>query len=100
LYYGTWDESLGADFLDKFQVTISFEDQCIYTNCENGCRRLQFVSEERGKAELKEEAPIRGIRNSIIDGDRGNQVATMKGNKQEVSEFWRVISPTITTGTA
>lgn len=70
----------------------------MYSNYENGSRRHPFVSEERSKAELKVEAPIRGIRNSIIDGDRGNQVATMKGNKKEVLEYWRVISPTITIG--
>ena len=54
----------------------------MYPNYENGSRRHPFVSEERSKAELKEEAPIRGIKNSIIDGDRGNQVATMEGNKK------------------
>jgi hypothetical protein len=70
----------------------------VYTKYENGSRRHPFVSEERSKAELKEEAPIRGIRNPIIDGDRGNKVATVKGNKKEFSAYWRVISPTITTG--
>ena len=30
---------LRVDFLDKFQVTISFKDQCMYTKDENGCRR-------------------------------------------------------------
>jgi hypothetical protein len=69
----------------------------MYTTYENGSRRHPFVSEERSRAELKEEAPIRGIRKPIIDGDRGNQVATMKGNKKEFSEYWRVISPTINT---
>ena len=53
---------LGVDFLDKFQVTISFEDQCMYTKDENGSRRRHFVSEEMSKAELKKVAPIRGIR--------------------------------------
>jgi hypothetical protein len=59
---------LGPDFLDEFQVIISFKDQCMYNKDENGSRRQQFVTEEMGKVELKERASIRGIRNSIIDG--------------------------------
>ena len=39
------DWILGADFLNKFQVTINFEDQCMYTKDENCSRRHQFVSE-------------------------------------------------------
>jgi hypothetical protein len=27
---------LGADVWDKFQVTVSFEDQCMYSKDENG----------------------------------------------------------------
>jgi hypothetical protein len=45
---------LVADVLDKFQVTVSFKDQCMYTSDENGSRRHQFVSEEMSTAELKE----------------------------------------------
>jgi hypothetical protein len=57
---------LGADFLNKFQVTVSFKDQCIYTN-ENGSRRHHFVNEEMNTAELMEEsaAIIRRIRNLL-----------------------------------
>ena len=58
---------LGADFLNKFQVAISFEDQCMYAKDENCSRRHQFVSEDISKAELKEEAPIREIRKSTIE---------------------------------
>jgi hypothetical protein len=63
---------LGADFLDKFQVTVSFKDQCMHTKDENGSRRHQFVSEEMSTAELMEEsaAIIRRIRNYTIDGDK------------------------------
>ena len=57
---------LGADFLNKFQVTIGFEDQCMYNKDENGSRRHQFVSEE---IRLKEEAPIREIRKYTIEED-------------------------------
>jgi hypothetical protein len=53
---------LDADFLGKCQITISFEDQCMYTKDENGSKQHQFVSEEMSKAELKKEVPIRGIR--------------------------------------
>jgi hypothetical protein len=60
---------LGSDFLNKFQVTISFEDQCMYNKSENDSRRHQFVSEEMSKAELKEEASIREIRKSTIKED-------------------------------
>ena len=63
------DRILGADFLYKFQVTVNFKVQCMYTRDENGSRRHQFVTKEMSKAELKEEAPIRGIRNSTTDGD-------------------------------
>jgi len=55
--------------LNKFPVTISFEDQRMYTKDENGSRRYEFVSEEISKAELKEEAPIREIRKSTIEED-------------------------------
>ena len=51
---------LRADFLDNLQVTISFEDQCMYIKDKNGSRRHQVVNEEMSKVELKEEAPIRG----------------------------------------
>jgi hypothetical protein len=55
---------LGADFLDKSQVTIRFET----TEDENGSRRHHFVGEEKSKAELKKEAPIRGIRKFYCRG--------------------------------
>jgi hypothetical protein len=35
---------------------------------KKGSRRQQFVSEEMGNVELKEGAPLIGIRSSIIDG--------------------------------
>jgi hypothetical protein len=61
---------LGAKFLAKFQVNISFGDQCMYTKDENGRRRHQFVNEEMSKDESKEEAPVREISNSTIDVDK------------------------------
>ena len=60
---------LEADFLDKFQVTISFKKQCMYTKDENGSRRHQFVSEEMTKAGLGDEAHFRGTGNCTVDGD-------------------------------
>jgi len=58
---------LGAEVVDKFQVTVSFENQCMYTKAENGSRRYHFVSEEMSKTELKEEAPIRQIRKFTVE---------------------------------
>jgi hypothetical protein len=43
---------LGPDFLNEFQVIISFKYQCMYTKDENGRRLQQFVSEEMDKLEL------------------------------------------------
>ena len=40
----------------------------MYTKDENGSKRHQFVSEEMSKAELKKEAPIRGIRKFYYRG--------------------------------
>lgn len=59
---------LGADFLGKCKVIISFEDQCMYTKDENGSIQHQFVSEEMSKAELKKEVPIGEIRNFYYRG--------------------------------
>jgi hypothetical protein len=62
---------LGADFLDKFQVTVSFKDQCTYNNDENGGRRHQFVSEEKSTVDLKEETPTSELRKyNIGRGER------------------------------
>lgn len=64
---------LGADFLDKFQVNISFEDECMHTKDENGSRWHHFVSEEMSEAELKEEAPIRQVRKfTVEEGEKGS----------------------------
>jgi len=76
---------LGVNFVDEFQDIISFKDQCMYINDENGSRRQQFVSEEMGKVELKEGAPIGGIRNCIIDGgERRSSCNNEKKNERSL----------------
>jgi len=62
--------TLGAEVLDNFQVTISFEKQCMYSKDEIGSRRHQFVNEGMSKDEPKEEAPIRGVSNSTTGVDK------------------------------
>ena len=50
---------------------------------ENGSRRHQFVSEETSKAEMREEAPIHGIRNFNVDGDeKGSSCNNEMKNKR------------------
>jgi hypothetical protein len=71
---------LGPDFLDEFQVIISFKDKCMYTKDEKGSRRQQFVSEEMSKVELKEGASVREIRNSVIDG--GERISNCNNEKK------------------
>jgi hypothetical protein len=63
---------LGADFLEKFEVTISFKHQCMYTKEENGSRQHQFISEDISKVDLKEEIPLHEISQSNIgvEGER------------------------------
>lgn len=68
------------------------------TKDENGSRRHQFVSEETSKAEMKEEGPIRGIRNFNEDGDEKGSSCNNEKKKKEASNHWRVTSNTITTG--
>jgi hypothetical protein len=70
---------LGADFLNKFQVTVSFKDQCMYTNDKKGSRQHQFVSEEMSTVELKEETLIREIKKSTIGGEEGESGCKIEG---------------------
>jgi hypothetical protein len=65
--------------LDKFQVTVSFKDQCKYNNDENGRKRCQFVSAEKIAAELKDETPICEIRKSTIDGEESESSCRIEG---------------------
>jgi hypothetical protein len=57
---------LGADFLEKFEVTISFKHQCMYTKDENGSRQHLFLSEDMSKIDLQEETPLQEISQSNI----------------------------------
>ena len=68
------------------------------TKDENGSRRHQFVSEETSKAEMREEAPIHGIRNFNVDGDEKGSSCNNEMKSKNASNYWRVTSPTITTG--
>ena len=76
---------LGPDFLDEFQVIITFKDQYMYTKNENGSTRQQFFSEEIGKFELKERAPIRGIRNFILHGGERRSSCNNERKMKEAS---------------
>jgi hypothetical protein len=70
---------LGADVLDKLQVTVNVKDQCMYTNDEKSCRRHQFVSEEISKTELKEETLFRELRKSTIGGEERGSGSRIEG---------------------
>jgi hypothetical protein len=80
---------IGADFLDKFQATVDFKDQCMFTNDEIGCKRHQFMSDVANAEILKTENPTNAIRDSPIsqeEGEAGHTILIDKSANDKVEE--------------
>jgi hypothetical protein len=75
---------IGADFLERFQVTVSFKEQCMYTYDDSGCRRHRFIGVEASvinpKAQFSANGTINAARNKE-GGPERDDLAEERGYK-------------------